>query len=409
MANKHDTIRVRNLEDFEEYPIATGDYLVVATSDPLQKKQTLKASIADVVSVYLAEVEKESEGNGPPTREVELPPDENGDIPTYELDNRDVTVANLEHIAGFGLKVEEFCYAKTDAGVYFSVDCKIPSTDNPNVLVHNPQVEFVTKKLAVDPEEASRALTIQTSGLTDAYVDFISKYSFNEDTNELDKVELPKYGLNIEAGLVKSVDYYIGMWLQYAQILDVGSTSSWWNIKPSDAYPDFQYGIHMVDSTLSGDTIGHWIFKFSEQFDEWQYIGGATYGNIDTTVVGFWFWTETFGWYWFSPKTWPWVYIWKPWKDRDHVGWVYLHHIDDPNTTSYSRKIEVDKIFIADTEAPINDKNDAGHGPYNKWSTRADDPFDSEGDSNDNPGEIDGDTPEDNPNEAPEGNDPDPR
>lgn len=403
MANKHDTIRARNLEDFEEHPIATGDYLVVATSDPLQKKQTLKASIADVVSVYLAEVEKESEGSGPPTREVELPPDENGDSPKYELDNRDITVANLEHIAGFGIKVEELCYGKTDAGVYFSVDCKIPSSQNPNVLVHNPQVEFVTKKLAVDPVEASSSLTIKTSGLTDNYVDFVTKYLFNEDTNELDKIELPKYGLNIEAGLVKSIDYYIGTWLQYAQPSLSAGTSTWWDIKASESYPNFYFGTHLVSNQLSTGPIGNWIFKAG--INEWQYIGRATTSLNDPDTVGFWFWSDVFGWYWFSPNTWPWIYVNKAWKDRDHAGWVQLYHIDNGE----GRKVEVDKFFITDSEAPINDKNDAGHGPHSKWAKRADNPFDSEGDSNDDPGEIDGDAPGDKPNEEPDESNPEPR
>lgn len=396
MAEKHDTIRVRNLEDFEDYPIATGDYLVVATSDPDQKKQTLKATIADVVSIYLDKIEEDSNSDSPPTREITLPPNEDGTpAGEYELDNRDITVANLEEIAGFGLKVEEFCMGKDENDNYYSIPCTIPSSENPDIQIHNPEVAFKTKKLAVDSEEASSALEIKTIGLTDSLMDYITKYEYNEETNTFDRTELPKQAVTYEAGLAKSIDYYIGMFLQYGYPL----TGGWWSIEPSDSFPNFNFGV-FLPSELNAGPISTWIFK--GDILEWQYIGGVSIGKTDF-VTGFWFWTETFGWYWFNPRTYPWVWVNRSWGDREHVGWVYLHHDDQGN--------EEDLFYIFDSNAPIEEQDDNGIGPLAKWAKRTDDPFNTDNNSNDTPGDFSDaeDITSEEPAESPSENDPEPR
>ena len=397
MADKHDTIRVRNLEDFEDYPIATGDYLVVATSDPDQKKQTLKATIADVVSIYLDKIEEDSAGAGPPTRNVDLPPSEDGtDGGSYELDNRDITVANLEEIAGFGIKVEEHCLGKDNNGVYYSVPCTIPSSTNPDVQVHNPEVSFKTKKLAVNAEEASTQLEIQTIGLTDVLLDYITDYEYDETNNQFKRIELARHGIKFEAGVAKSLDYYMGMFLQYAS--PVESFSGWWQITASESYPNFTFGPFLfLESNVTSAPIGQWMFKAAPGF--WKYLGGVSPGSVDGGP-GFWMWESTLGWHWFQPKSYPWMWLDSPWKDRDHIGWVYFHHIDGA---------EQDKFFISDSNAPIEELNDDRYGPYSKWATRSDDPFNTENNSDGDPGTI-GDQNgvlDDNPSESPD-EDPEP-
>lgn len=166
------TKKIRDLNDFTTVnPMTTGDHLVVASSEGAPA--TNKATIKDVVNLYLASSAAESEGlpdtvldeNG---NEVPNPlkgattvtemVDTNGDgnpDTLVEVVNTPITSKNIDTLVdpGSGLEVKTVCQDEN----YDIVDCSDPS------------VKYKTKKLALATSEESKTIRIKVNNTGEEY------------------------------------------------------------------------------------------------------------------------------------------------------------------------------------------------------------------------------------------------
>lgn len=203
--------KIRELDSFEtSQPLATGDYLIVATNEgiPATKKSTIK-EVVDVYNIAMAEDDEEDQVDDPnspgekikdPEKEPGLEKDKDGDgEPDEKIITTPVNAGNLDTIIqeGGGLKVVTECRKKEDNAI---VDCS-----------------------SADAYYKYNKLSLETLESTYKYQTF-TRIHYLEKTSEgpvdppvMRSAVFPKSAINFDTfGRVNSVNNYVGNLLDLA-------------------------------------------------------------------------------------------------------------------------------------------------------------------------------------------------
>jgi len=293
--------KIRELDSFEtSQPLATGDYLIVATNEgiPATKKSTIK-EVVDVYNIAMAEDDEEDQVDDPnspgekikdPEKEPGLEKDKDGDgEPDEKIITTPVNAGNLNTIIqeGGGLKVVTECRKKEDNSI---VDCS------------SADAYYRYGKLALDLGE--------TEGVYGYDMEF--HYGF------------PKKRYFFSFGLLQKIEYGVGKVLEYF----APPESGWFSLLDNNTQPD------MAELTLNlsgvvdnfGEVDGMWGYILEHQV--WTFLNARPSIMNDFTEY-FYFWNEKLGWYSFMIATYPFVYLSQgvviSSSEQVSASWGYIH------------------------------------------------------------------------------------
>lgn len=325
--NGHKVILIRDMESLDKSLMSVEDFLLVGSSDG---GKTFKSSIFDTVNIQMLELQ---------VVEVDKIRDRDGNLiedPSklpanvirygqyvYKVEATDITVANLDRVIGYGLQLEEECYGRDEDGKFFQLDNCYAENGNPNPDLKNG---YKTKKMGWNWYE---------NGITIGVTDVLTKNLEHNyiSTKQVDAIgpdgETTTVNRNvlssdiifdrrsyISDGLFKTVERGWGSLFRFVNYKENTLTQTMYG---QPAYSKFMLGnmnileldqsynekkFDLLDRFPSG-----WV-DFSDIGE--NYFGGITKGLTGDGHPGYWFWDEYLGWYWFTPTTFPNVYVESP-------------------------------------------------------------------------------------------------
>lgn len=320
--NGHRVILIRDMQSLDKAIMSVDDYLMIASAD---HGKMFKSNIYNAIKVYMLELQpvdpgkiRDNDGN------LIENPDE---LPTkvinygqysYRVEATDITAANLDKITGYGLKISEECYGRGEDTKLYPLDSCYSEDGSPNPDLKDG---YKTKTLDWDWFESGKTDGTQSTISKNMEYSFITQeeieitdengQTITETKNIYNTESIFERRMTIIDGLFKTINRGWGSLFRFVNYKNNTLTQTMYG---QPAYANFSLGEmeilqHEKQFDINDKNPSAWV-NFSDIGE--NYFGGITRGLPGDGHPGYWFWDEYLGWYWFTAKTFPYIFIQSP-------------------------------------------------------------------------------------------------